>query len=120
MEDVLVPLGLFAMVPIIIGVVVHNRRKTQAAMAEVMKEILAKGEPLTPEVISALGVRQRPKYADLRTGLILIAIGIATAIMGGVIPDPEATVAFGSLSLFPILVGAVLVGLWTFIGRQSE
>lgn len=120
MDEVLVPLGLFAIVPVIVGVVAFNRRKAQVAMAEVMKEMVAKGEPLTPEIIKTMGVRQRPKHADLRTGMILLAIGVATALMGRMIPDPEATVAFGGLALFPILVGAVLVGLWAFIGRKPD
>lgn len=120
MEEILVPLGLFAIVPLIVGVITINRRKASEAMAGVMKEMVAKGEPLTPEVIKSMGVRQRPKHADLRTGLILIAIGIATIFMGGAIPEDEAQAVFGGLAMFPILVGIVLVGLWAFIGRKSE
>lgn len=120
MEEILVPLGLFAIVPIIVGVITINRRKTQEAMADVMKEMVAKGEPLNPEIIRTLGVRQKPKHADLRTGLILIAIGIATILLGGAIPEDEAQAALGGLAMFPILVGAVLVGLWAFIGRKAE
>lgn len=120
MEDILVPLGFFSVIPLVVAIVTINRRKAQVAMSEVMKEMVAKGEPLTPETIKALGVRQRPKHADLRTGLILIAIGIATIFLGGAIPEDEAQAAFGSLAMFPILVGLVLVGLWAFIGRKSD
>ncbi|WP_371396883.1 DUF6249 domain-containing protein [Fretibacter rubidus] len=120
MEEIVVPIALFSIIPVIVGLVVFNRRKAQEAMSEVIKEIVSKGEPLTPEIVQSLGVRQKPKHADLRTGLILIAIGIATIFLGGAIPEDEAQTVFGGLAMFPILVGAVLVGLWAFIGRKSD
>ena len=120
MEDILVPIALFGCIPLTVGLVAWNRRKAQIAMSEVMKKIVDKGEPLTPEVIKTLGVRQRPKHADLRTGLILVAIGIATIFLGGAIPEDEAQAAFGGIAMFPLLVGCVLIGLWAFIGRKSE
>jgi len=119
-DEVLIPITLFAIIPVIVGLVSYNRRKAQVAMSEVMKSMAEKGEPLTPEVIRSMGVRQRPKHADLRLGLILIAVGIATLSLGFVIPEEEAQEAFTGVAMFPILVGVVLVGLWTFIGRKSE
>lgn len=120
MQGALVPLAFFAILPIIVVAISYNRRKAHVAMGDVVKAIVDKGETPTPEIIAALGVRPRPKHADLRTGLILTAIGVATIFLGGAIPDKDAQSVFGGLAMFPILVGAVLVGLWAIIGRKTE
>ncbi len=119
MEEVLVPIALFAIVPVIVWGVARYRYKSQQAATEVMKSLVDKGESLTPETIKALGIRSRRKHGDLRTGLILIALAVATIFFGGAIPEKEAQQIFGGLAMFPLLVGLVYVGLWTFIGRKD-
>lgn len=119
MEDILVPLGLFAIIPITVWAVSHARRKSHKAATEVMKTMVDKGEKLTPETIRALGIRPKRKHGDLRTGLILIALAIATILFGGVIPEEEAPEIFNGIAMFPLLIGAVYVALWVFIGRKN-
>lgn len=120
MDEVWIPLTLFAIIPITVGLVSFNRRKARVAMADVMKALVEKGEPLTPEVVASFGVRPHTPYRDLRLGLVLIAIGIATLILGRIIPEDEATVAFTGIAVFPLLIGAVYTGLWFFIGRKHD
>ena len=119
MEGVIFLLGLFGVVPFIIWVISRYRHKSHESSAEIMKTLIDKGEPLTPDVIRSLGIRPRRKHGDLRTGLILIALAVATIFLGGAIPEEEAQRAFGGLAMFPLLVGLVYVGLWTFIGRKD-
>lgn len=119
MEEVLVPIALFAIIPVTVWAVAAHRHKSMKAATEVMKAMVDKGESLTPEAIRALGIRPRRKHGDLRTGLILIALAIATIFLGGAIPEKEAQQVFGGLAMFPLLVGLVYVGLWTFIGRKN-
>lgn len=119
MSDEIVGVVLFASIPAAIWAVSAYRHKTQKAATEVMKAMVDKGDALTPETIRALGVRPRRKHGDLRTGLILIAIAIATILVGGAIPEKEAQQVFGGFAMFPLLVGLVYVGLWTFIGRKN-
>ncbi len=120
MEDILVPLGFFAIVPIIVWTVSSARRKSHEATTKVIKSMVEKGETVTPETVRALGIRPKPKHSDLRTGLILMALAVATILFGGVIDEPEAQKAFGGLAMFPLLIGAVYTGLWAFITRKDE
>ena len=119
MEEVLVPIALFAIVPVIVWAVSSYRHKSMQAATEVMKAMVEKGDPLTPETIRSLGVRPKRKHGDLRIGLILIALAVATILFGGAIPEKEAQQVFGGIAMFPLLVGLVYVGLWTFIGRKN-
>ncbi|WP_026941246.1 DUF6249 domain-containing protein [Hellea balneolensis] len=119
MSDEIVGVVLFASIPAAIWAVSAYRHKTQKAATEVMKAMVDKGEALTPETIRALGIRPKRKHGDLRTGLILIALAIATIILGSAIPEKEAQQVFGGFAMFPLLVGLAYIGLWTFISRKN-
>lgn len=119
MEDILVPIAFFAIIPFTVWAVSSFRHKSMKAATDVMKTMVEKGETLTPETIRSLGIRPRRKHGDLRTGLILIALAVATIFLGGAIPEKEAQQVFAGFAMFPLLVGLVYVGLWTFIGRKN-
>ncbi len=119
MEAILVPLGLFAAIPLTVWAVSAYRHKTHKEALGVMKNMVDKGETLSPETIRALGIRPRRKHSDLRVGLVLMAIAFATILMGGAIPEKEARQVMGGIAMFPLLVGVVYTGLWVFIGRKS-
>jgi len=119
MEEVLVPIVLFATVPLIIWAVSHYRYKARVKSSEIMKAMVDKGDQLTPEIIQSLGVKPQNHHGDLKTGLILVAIGLATVLFGGVIPEDEAQQVFGGLAMFPLLVGIAYIGFWFFLGRKA-
>ena len=119
MEGVIFLVGFFGVIPLTVWALSVYRHKTMRATTEVMKAMVEKGDILTPETIRSLGVRPRRKHGDLRTGLILIAIAVAMIFLGGAIPEEEAQQVFGGFAMFPLLVGLVYVGLWTFIGRKN-
>ncbi|MGJ8558703.1 MAG: DUF6249 domain-containing protein [Litorimonas sp.] len=120
MEEVLVPVALFAIIPVIVWAVSAYRFKTHAATISLLDSIASKGEPITVELVKTLGVRRKPKHADLRLGLILIALAVSTCILGTVIDDAEATRIFFGFASFPFLVGLVFVALWVTVSRQTE
>jgi len=119
LEGIFAIIGFFCFIPVTVWAVSAYRHKTMKATTEVMKAMVERGDALTPETIKALGVRPKRKHGDLRLGLILIAISIATFSLGVAIPDEEANQAFGAIAMFPFLVGLVYVGLWVFIGRKN-
>lgn len=120
MEDVLVPLAFFAVIPAIVWAVSAYRHKSHASTVQLLETMAEKGEPITPDIIKTLGVRRRPKHADLRLGLILIAVAISIVFFGTVVPDDEASEVFRGLAAFPFTVGLVFMGLWFGITRNSE
>jgi len=120
MEDVLVPVALFAIVPVIIWAITFYRYKSHAKTMALLDTVASKGEPISIELVKTLGVRRRPKHADLRVGLILIALAASTSILGTLIPDAETTRVFFGFASFPFLVGLVFVILWFTISRNSE
>lgn len=120
MEEIIVPVALFAIIPVIVWAVSAYRHKSHSASMKVLETMSTNGETVTPEIIKTLGVRRRPEHADLRLGLILVAVAMSMVIFGTVIPDDDATEIFRGLASFPFLVGLVFIGLWFGISRKSE
>ena len=90
MEDTLVSIALFAVIPFIVWAVSAYRHKSHAETINLLDTMVNKGEPVTTELVEILGVRREPKHADIRLGLILIAISIATVLFDGAVDDAEA------------------------------
>lgn len=119
-EDILIPLGLFAMISLIVYTVTHFRSKNRAKTMAVLEKLIDNNKEISPDIIKAVGIIPKRAHADLRTSFILIAIGFATMILGQFIPDKEANAVFGGLSMFPILIGIALLAYWYLIGRKAE
>ena len=56
MEEVLVPIALFALPAVIVWAVAAYRHKSMKASTEVMKAMVEKGDALTPETLSLIHI----------------------------------------------------------------
>jgi len=118
MEE-LVPIALFAIAPLIVWAVVAYRFKTKKSVLKVLQTMTEKGESISPETVYALGIRPRNRNADLRTGIILIALALAFFALGVIIGEEDAIRGLSGIAMFPLIIGAAYVGIWTFIGRKE-
>ena len=117
--EVYVPVALFTMFVLIVWAVCAYRFKTRKAFTDVLEAMTQKGEKITPEIIHALGIRPRSRHADLRTGVILIALALAFFTVGLIAAEKDVMRAMSGLAMFPLLIGSAYVGLWVFIGRKA-
>ncbi len=115
-EEVLVPLAVFGSVVLIFWIIYSTGVKRRNAELETVRTIVDKTGEASPDLIKAIGKPRRLKNADLRKGLVLIAIALAFAGLGQLIPagDDAAGPMLG-VALFPGLVGLVYV-LFHFMG----
>lgn len=120
MEGPLAVFGVFFLPAAIIALVLYFRHKSHMASLALAGDMLERGQPIEPEVIRALGIRRRPRHADLRTGLIWLAVGLALLIIGLAVPGDDGTHLHAVFSVLPILIGAVFIGLWRFVSRHDE
>lgn len=118
-EEILVPIALFAIIPASIWAVSAYRSRAHKATMTFLETVANKGEVITPELVHSLGVRRRPKNADLRTGAVLLAIALSMLIFANVVPDDEGTRVMSGLAAFPGLIGMVFIGLWAFVTRKE-
>ena len=122
MEDILIPLAFFAIVPVIVLIVSLNGRKRNADLQATVQKAIEKGVELTPDTIKALGVKPRLQYGDLRSGVIYVAIALAFIILGVSIGEnagEEALPIMLGVSAFPGLIGLSLI-LMHFLLRGKD
>ncbi len=124
MEDILVPISLFAMVVLIVFVAVNGGVQKRKAILTTVQEAIRAGQQMTPETIRALGVPQKNTNGDLKWGGILIAVALAMMVFGWSITmmaDEEGIFqAFLGMSAFPGFIGFVLLGFGLLGNKKTD
>lgn len=119
MEDIIAIIGGLALFPLIIFISMHYRYKAREKNVELIKSMLDTGKDITPDIIKSVGFTAKRSHSDLRTGMILVATGLAMIVFGGVIPEDEAQSVFGGLAMFPALIGITYLIFWYAISRKD-
>ena len=120
MEGIFAIIGVFGGIPLSIWIILHHRYKTRAKSTELVQAMIANKKDVTPEMVKAIGFSPKRTHADLRTGLIILAFGIALFLFGRVIPEDEAAIVFGGLAMFPIFIAIAFLLFWYFVSRKDE
>lgn len=124
--EVLVPTGLFAMVVLIVFIAVNGGIQKRKAILATVQEAIRAGQQMTPETIRALGVPQENSNADLKAGLILIAVAVAVVAFGwaiGAVFDEDNDGWFRiflGMSAFPGFIGLVLLGFGLLGSKKTN
>ncbi|MGF1463303.1 MAG: hypothetical protein ACFB2Z_09075 [Maricaulaceae bacterium] len=124
MEDVIVPVALFAILPVIIWVTQFYGARKRAQVQETLRTAIANNQALTPELIAALGVEKRSVNSDLRWGCVLVASALAFVILGGSIEavsdEDNIRAIFTGIAAFPGFIGLTLLGLYRFGPKNDD
>ena len=109
MVTVLVPIGMFGMICVCVWLGVSQRLKRQRILHDTVQKMIEKGQSIPPELLQPTDMARRPR-SDLRTGLVLVSIGIgAMLFLVGVGGAPAN--AWG-LGLIPLLMGFAFLITW--------
>lgn len=119
MEGTFAVIGVFGMIPLIVFLGLYFRNKARAKNVELVQAMLDKDKEITPEIIRAVGFTGKRSHADLRAGMILVAIGLALFVFGGVIPEDEAQAVMGGFAMFPLFIGVAFLAFWFMISRKD-
>lgn len=119
MED-LVPMVLFLTIGGVFVIAFYLKYKTRHDVQNTVRAAIERGETLSPELIETLAVSISSPYADLRKGVISLALGAAGMAFAALIGEEDAMGPIMALSTFPILVGIAYLGLHYFIGRSRS
>ena len=116
MDDILVPIFLFAAIVAIIWLFSHYNYKKRLTAHDTLRLAVEKGQEVSPELVERMSYLNDPVKSDLRRGVLLIAFGIAFMVLGAIIPhdEPEAVRGILGVSSFPVILGLAYLGLWRF------
>jgi Domain of unknown function (DUF6249) len=130
MEEILIPLALFAMVLGIVAVSVWGNVQNKKELNETVRRAIDAGHKLDADTISSLGKPVKTAAADLRGGLVLLFLGaglIAAGLMAsGVILgngwDDDAGIGFfvAASIVSAIGVGQLVAGLVRRSDKKTE
>lgn len=119
MEELWIPIVLFASITIIFCLWFYFRFKARMATQETFRLALEKGSELSPEFVKQLAEPEPSQDRDLRRGLIWLALGIAMVILGVAVNEPDAIGPMIGSAAFPGLVGVAYLIMWRF-GTRKE
>jgi hypothetical protein len=122
MEDILVPIVLFSVVPVCIWLVSYFNYRKRLTAHETVRHAIDSGQAISPELIEKMSLLVDPIRADLRRGVLFIAFGAAFAVLGLMVgqQEGEAIMPMFGVAAFPVFLGLAYLGLWAFGHGQKS
>ncbi len=118
-EEVLIVAIVFSSIALVFGLWLYFRFRARTDTQQTIRLALEKGADLSPEFIKQIGEPEQGKDKDLRRGLIWLALGLAMAILGAAINEPDAIGPMLGSAAFPGLVGVAYLVMWRYGAREE-
>ena len=115
---IIVPLIVFASIVLVIATPFYFRHRNRRIIYEAIKTSVEKTGEADPKLIAAITHDSIGPNADLRRGILLLAVAAAFAL-GDILFSADAGVSLIWLALFPGLIGAAYVAFHFFIPRET-
>ena len=124
MSEYMIPISMFAMVFGVVWVIAGSKSKSKKEVQRTIQAAINNNTELTPEVIKALGTSPAKPYADLRNGIVLIAVALGFIVLGTSISNTEHNEEAMSVMLgvaaFPGFIGLALVAMHFFLKSKKD
>lgn len=120
MYEELIPITMFAVIGIVLGLFYYFRYRTRAEMQQTVRAALERGQELSPELVDRLAEPRKSAMQDLRRGAIAISIGVGLALFGPVLGEEEAIRPLLATAMLPLAIGIAYLILWRIDTRKNE
>ena len=122
MTEILVPLGLFAAIVGTIWLFSHFNYLRRKVAHETVRHAIDKGQDVSPDLIEKMSLFVDAVRADLRRGVIFIAIGLGFVVLAFLVgqEEPEAVRPLVGIASFPLLLGLAYLALWKFAHGDEQ
>ncbi len=116
---ILVPIVALLSVATVPVLYFYFRYRSRQESQSTLRAAIERGLELTPELLQQLGEPAQRKDADLRRGVLTMAVGVGLAAFGLLQGDPEVFLRLRAGGALFFIIGLALLGLWRFNnGRQ--
>jgi len=116
---ILVPIVALLSIATVPVLYFYFRYRSRQESQSTLRAAIERGLELTPELLQQLGEPARHKDADLRRGVLTMAVGIGLAAFGLLVADPEVFSRLRAGGALFFIIGLAFLGLWRFSnGRQ--
>jgi hypothetical protein len=110
------PVVLFAFIGICVALGVNGRIRRSRQLHETIRLMVEKGQPIPPELLQSQDPPRRPR-SDLRTGLVLVSVGIGSILFFYGVGGNTANV--WGLGLIPLLMGLAFLITWKIESNKN-
>ena len=117
-EAILIPLIVFSAIAAISISAFHFSYKRRTAVYDTIKTAIEKTGTVDAALIEAVTRDNIGPNADLRKGIILVAVAGAFAMLGIMIQEAEAIGPMLGVAAFPGFVGLAYIGFHFFAPRE--
>ena len=116
-----IPIIMFLSMAVVLTFLLWFRFRSRQEMQQTIRAAIDRGQELTPELVEKIGRPPRPRYRDLRWGLVSIGIAVGCIIFGTAIGrfEDEAAYVFAGLAGFPASIGVAFVVMHFLGGRDA-
>jgi hypothetical protein len=119
-EGLWIPIVAFVVIGIVSIMVTYFRHKTRMGTEKTIRLALEKGNELSPEMLDRLANPKKGTGADLRRGMVSVAIGIGFVILGFLVDEDEAIRPMIGIAMFPMFIGFAYLILWRLGEREQK
>lgn len=117
-EEVLIPLVVFGSIAAISYFAFHFSYKKRMVVYEAIRVAIEKTGNADPQLIDAIVRENVGRFADLRRGIVLVAVAIAFMTLGYVIPEEDVFRPMLGVAAFPGLIGIAYISFHFFAPRE--
>ncbi len=112
MNEFWIPIVLFIVIGLTIASYLYWNSRNRASIMDTVQKAMDNGKELTPELLIQLGAAVNPKARDLRRGIVIFSIGLATILCSLFFDDPDVVSGIRAGSMFPLMIGAGFLLVW--------
>lgn len=119
--ELFIPITFFAMIVGIVWLVSHFGLKRRAEAFQTLRLAIEKGQVVPPEAMESM-TRMVSPVADLRRGIVFLALAGAFAATAGIVgtEEPEAIRPLLGVAVFPLFIGLAFLGLHVFANENKR
>ena len=103
---------------ILVTVILYYRMRKTRLLHETIAKLVEKGQPIPEALLSPKAAQQR-KPSDLRTGVILIAVGLGLSIFFYALTD-RSDANVWAIGVIPLLIGLGYVVAWKLEAKKQN
>lgn len=119
MVEILVPVSLFFSIALVLLMALYFRHRARVEAQTSLRQAIDRGQELTPELIKLMGDPPRHPKADLRRGIIALAIGVGFAVFGLLLGEEDAIQPLLGVASFPCVIGLAYIIMWLTMGEKE-
>ena len=118
MDGILIPIVLFIVIGITVMAFFYWNSRNRQSIMDTVQKAMDNGKELTPELLIQLGAAVNPKARDLRRGIVILSIGVATILCSLFFDEAEVVSGLRAGSMFPLMIGAGFLLVWKLNSRD--